>query len=1362
MHAEAVVPRGRTLEGARFTVRLVRLAAPKRVPWAPVDCPFCRLDADQLVLKSDLVVAVLDRFPVSPGHTLVTTRRHVETYFETTPEERTALWNAVEVVRDTLAADTPKPDGFNVGFNSGVAAGQTVMHVHVHLIPRFRGDVDDPRGGVRGVIPSKQNYGTSPTHAQPNGWLELPGFLPGEEKHFVRALRQALELSESADLLSAFVQRSGIQLLKTDLEEAARRGVRIRILTGDYMGVTSADALRVMLQLDNDYPTIETALYETRPSSSFHPKSYVFRRGKDRVAYVGSSNLSETALKHGVEWNLRLHGAQDPATIDEIAGRFDRLWVDPRTKRLTPELIRQYELRAPVPDPARPEPRAAGPGPHEVQREALKCLAATRIEGHDRGLVVLATGLGKTYLAAFDFLATGGQRALFVAHREEILDQARAAWARVFPDKTMGTLGSGRFETDVDILFASIQTLARETHLSGFDASHFDYVVVDEFHHASSRTYRAAMTHFKPRFMLGLTATPDRMDGASLLELCDDNLVFRQDLLHGITKKLLVPFRYFGVKDAIDFEPIPWRSGRFDPGALDAALLAAARDEQILREYLKHAPPTARKTLAFCCSTRHADHLAEFFNAHGVKAAAVHAGPTSASRSSSLEKLRSGELELICAVDIFNEGLDVPEINVVLMLRPTMSPVVFLQQLGRGLRRAEGKPHLTVVDFIGNHRSVLQRPQGLAYLTGEALPPLVALERIRAHTLTLPEGCAVEIETEAIDMLASMARVSRDDMLVFEYTTFRDANGRRPTASELFARSVHFRPIRERFGDWFSFVDQQGDLTDDERRAWERHKPWFGDLLTTPMSKAYKMLALEALLEHDAFFEGMEVARNTEAALELARRTLPFYRELREDEDRAPFSAKAVSKWRTMPLNVWVRGEGTSRSWFALDRDTFKPSFDVADEDRAAFLDLTAELVGLRLKESLDRLRSRSALGADALPILLKVSHSGGRPILRFDRSRRTDIPEGDVDVVVDGRSYVFQFRRIACNVAMENAGGPNVLAALLRGWLGLAAGQPGTRHQVALVRRDDHWELHRAVGDRTEVEVATSPGLPFFPDLKVACGAIQKTDRLADVKAFLQVAVDREVDPARNFLVRASGDSMNGGEHPIQDQDLVLCEWFQGSAADINGKPMLIVGHYDVETSFASLKVPIRKGESWILRSWNPTEKDQELPTDARVEPVARVLGVVEERMGLTLYAKYKREDIAKVFGSSANQSWQVGHRDIDVHGQSNTILMVDLRKDVATKVEYRYADLFLSRDEFQWESQAQTGPSDAKGRRIVGHKKEGRLVHLFARYRKRGDDYVYCGTVDYLRHEGEKPMRVWWKLDHTLPEGLWKAWAP
>ena len=376
----------------------------------------------------------------------------------------------------------------------------------------------------------------------------------------------------------------------------------------------------------------------------------------------------------------------------------------------------------------------------------------------------------------------------------------------------------------------------------------------------------------------------------------------------------MVPFRYFGVKDSVDFEPIPWRSGKFDAVALTTAVATEERAQQALAEYERRAAPGARRTLCFCCSVEHADFMAAFFRRCGKTAVAVHSGPSSAPRARSLRDLKSGALEIVCAVDVFNEGLDVPDVNTVLMLRPTESPVVFLQQLGRGLRRADGKTDLVVVDFIGNHRSFLTKPQSLLFLLGRDLPPRMALDKIRDHSLELPEGCSIDIDLEAIDLLRAMLRTSPSGIVVHEYLSFRDAHGRRPSAAELFAAGVSFRPIKDNHSSWFHFVTAQGDLKEDEARVLQRHPTWFRDLLMTKMTKAYKMLALRALLDADALFTGMDVPENAKRAFEASHDDLLLFREMKEDEERRSLNAAFVRSWREMPLLVWARGESTSQS----------------------------------------------------------------------------------------------------------------------------------------------------------------------------------------------------------------------------------------------------------------------------------------------------------------------------------------------------------------------------------------------------------------------------------------------------------------
>ena len=351
-----------------------------------------------------------------------------------------------------------------------------------------------------------------------------------------------------------------------------------------------------------------------------------------------------------------------------------------------------------------PEAPIAIRAPHSIQQEALAALRETRKAGRNAGLVVLATGLGKTWLSAFD--SQGFRRVLFVAHRDEILGQALETYRAIRPHDSLGRYTGDEKSLESAVLFASIQTLSRQPHLERFGKDEFDYIVVDEFHHAHAGSYRRLIDYFKPRFLLGLTATPERTDGADLLALCEDNLVYRCDLAEGIRRGLLCPFRYFGVPDTVDYRNIPWRNKRFDENELTKAVATQARAANALEQYRKRA---GRRTIAFCVSQIHADFMARYFVEHGVSAKAVHAGPTSAPRAESLEALQDGTLSVLCAVDIFNEGVDVPALDTVMMLRPTESRIVWLQQFGRGLRLndSDQTKKLNVIDYIGNHRSFL-------------------------------------------------------------------------------------------------------------------------------------------------------------------------------------------------------------------------------------------------------------------------------------------------------------------------------------------------------------------------------------------------------------------------------------------------------------------------------------------------------------------------------------------------------------------------------------------------------------------------------------------------------------------------------
>ena len=341
---------------------------------------------------------------------------------------------------------------------------------------------------------------------------------------------------------------------------------------------------------------------------------------------------------------------------------------------------------------------------------------------------------------------------------------------------------------DADLLFASVQTLGRIEHLGRFAPTAFDYIVIDEFHHAAATTYRRIIDYFQPKFLLGLTATPERMDGGDLLALCQENLVFEASVPDGISADLLCAFQYLGVPDVVDYANIPWRNARFDPTELTAAVATDARAQNALEQFRKHG---AQRCIAFCCSQRHANFMAEFFNARGLRTVAVHAGNESAPRTTSLQQLASGELDVIFSVDMFNEGVDVPNIDTVLMLRPTESTVIWMQQFGRGLRRAPGKPFLKVIDYIGNHRSFLMKLRSVAALADRNASSMGALrsvlDEVRRQELELPEGCSVTYELESIEILESLLKPARPEAaLEAFYRDFFERHGVRPTAVEAF------------------------------------------------------------------------------------------------------------------------------------------------------------------------------------------------------------------------------------------------------------------------------------------------------------------------------------------------------------------------------------------------------------------------------------------------------------------------------------------------------------------------------------------------------------------------------------------------
>jgi len=622
----------------------------------------------------------------------------------------------------------------------------------------------------------------------------------------------------------------------------------------------------------------------------------------------------------------------------------------------------------------------------------------------------------------------------------------------------------------VKLLFASIQTLGRSEHLSRFAPEAFDYIVVDEFHHAAASTYRRLLDHFQPRFLLGLTATPERTDGGDLLGLCDENLVYRCDLIRGIEEELLSPFEYFGVPDAVDYSNIPWRSRRFDEVALTSAVSTRARAQNALEQLQRVG---AKRTLGFCCSQQHADFMAEYFRGVGMRVAAVHSGSESDPRARSLDALSSGELDIVFAVDMFNEGLDIPSIDTVLMLRPTESSIVWLQQFGRGLRKSPDKQRLKVVDYIGNHRTFLVKLRSMLQpllRVGESDSELRrGLQLLQRGDAQLPNGCSVTYELETIKLIEQVLRpASRTDAMSAFYRDFEERHGQRPTAREAYHAAYNPRALRSTHGSWFGYVDSMGGLEDGDRAAWEQQREFLKVVEKTAMTKSYKMLVLLALLQSDARprdNESMEIGIS--AMVQAVRRMAERSAVLRDDlgEEHLESDAKLRRHLEANPIKAWTNS-GSARRNGALDTD--KIYFEYREgvfrwvggdlgPHRARFAELLRELVDWRLAEYLDR-------GKEQEGYLCRIISSGDKPIIKLPkRTDEANIPTQWISVEIDEKTYMAKFAQQYINVVRESQDSKiNVLSDILRGWYGSTVGQSGTRFEVQLVQESGIWHLRK------------------------------------------------------------------------------------------------------------------------------------------------------------------------------------------------------------------------------------------------------------------------------------------------------------
>ena len=461
--------------------------------------------------------------------------------------------------------------------------------------------------------------------------------------------------------------------------------------------------------------------------------------------------------------------------------------------------------------------------------------------------------------------------------------------------------------------------------------------------------------------------------------------------------------------------------------------------------------------MAFCVSQRHADFMAEYFRTHGRQAVAVHSGETSAPRAQSLELLSAGKLDVICAVDVFNEGLDLPELDTVLMLRPTESRIVWLQQLGRGLRKTADDKVLKVIDYIGNHRAFLLKPQALMGLGPGDHEIFNFIEKAKDGPIEIAPGCFVTYDLRTIEIVRGLLRLGGDrrEALRRYYEDFRDQHGIRPTATEAFHDGYDPGFARRQGSSWFGFVSDRGDLTADQRGVLDRHGALLDELETTPMTRSYKMLVLLAMLNRDAFPGAISLDDLSAGVIDVASRHPTLKAELGEVAD-------VPGLLERNPIDAFVGARGTGGvAYFAYEDGVFRTTFEVQSVDRPLLQEMAREIVDWRLARYLQRTEPK------AEGIVCAVKQSNGRPMIFIHaREEHPELPLGTTPLLIDGVPHEADFVKIALNVIRKSGEEGNVLPGIMRSWFGPDAGQPGTSHQVALTQTTEGWTL-RPLGRR-------------------------------------------------------------------------------------------------------------------------------------------------------------------------------------------------------------------------------------------------------------------------------------------------------